>query len=177
MKKKLIVLFLIFVLLFTFTSCGNGKYKVTDEGNNRIVIEYRKIGALTRGPHISEESGIFTMYFNGYTWYSLSVIDRKTYDSYLGKELIAESSNIKVVLTDETEKFGPYFPHVYANLMSLSGTEESFILILNGEHPENRGYGYDYDYCITYSVNGTETVPDFDFTISVSEEDIKGREK
>ncbi|MCQ2554919.1 MAG: hypothetical protein MJ171_04620 [Clostridia bacterium] len=177
MKKKLIVLFLILVLLFTFTSCGTGKYKVTDEGNNRIVIEYRKVGSLTRGPHISEESGVFTMNFNGYTWYSLSVIDRKTYESYLGKELIAESSNIKVVLTDETEKFGPFFPHVYANLMSLAGTEESYLLILNGEHPENRGYGYDYDYCITYSVNGTETVPDFDFTISVSEEEIKGREK
>lgn len=141
------------LLVLLLCGCGSSTANYKNSDGTWTKISYDSASLLERAPRFSEEDGIITMSFNGTEWYSVTVIDENEKERIECGEPIAESGNIKVY-RNLSSGFG------YCYVMDLENTDAAYVLIETDEMPGVSGYGSDYDYCISYSVDGVETVPD-----------------
>ena len=152
--RKTVSLILIVLLCAGFSACGNKAVKQKNPDGTVTRIEYRSAVPFERAPYFELSGSAVCMTFNGITWYEASIIDAAAKERISEGEFICESSNIKVFKADAQAEYG------YAYVLSLSGTEDSYILFCSDESPEQGSYGNDFETSIRYFVDKTETVPD-----------------
>lgn len=152
--KKTITLFLTVLLCAGLSACGSRRVEYKNPDGTVTKIVYRSAVPFERAPYFERSGGTVCMTFNGTTWYEASIIDRTAKEQVSEGESICESSNIRVYKADAQSGYG------YAYVLTLSGTEDSYILFRTDESPMQGSYGNDFETSIRYFVDRTETVPD-----------------
>ena len=158
MNKRIRIVVLLLCVLLCLTACGKKAVKQTNSDGTVTKIEYQNAALFERAPYFELSGTALCMTFNGITWYEASIIDPDTEALISEGKLLAESSNISMYEAD------PDAAYEYSYVMSLSGTEEAFILFCTDDLP-GEGYGTDFTTSIRYFTDGTETVPDLEYTI------------
>ena len=155
MKKRHFLVLMIIMMITLLAGCGDLNMKHKNEDKTTTTVTAQGSMALARCPKFEMDSSYgIRMYFNGITQFYIWILYGEELKQHLEMEPIAESSNLTVYVDPEDD-----FPYHY--VMDLEGTDDSYILFRSFEAPDaSHTLATDFDGMLTYTVNGTETVPD-----------------
>lgn len=156
-KRCALLLVLLCVCCLLCACDGTSRISVKNADRTTTVITYENHGILVRAPVFTKNENKVTMQFNGTEWYIAEAVGEEERERIAEGELLAESSNIRVYRNTDESEYG------YIYLIKLEGSDVAYIAVSSMDAPDHHGYGTDFDHCISYTVDGVETVPDMDW--------------
>lgn len=171
MRSKITAALILTVLIIlSFAGCGSFTLSMKGEDGVKVTAEFEKKPSLQRCPHFTESGDGILMHFNGKSWYFARIIGKDEAAEIGSLELMAESSNIKVYLNADPDEYDPMREvgegDTFFYLMTLEGTDDSFVLFTTDGTPAHGSYWNDFETCVTYKAGKQVTVPDTDFTLT-----------